>query len=168
MAFGSIKSRNVEYKLASLENGGSREMNVDGSSVIKNFDHAIAGGEVWFLEQITFFLLDSGTMSNNVFGALSGALTNGLGFGVKKSGTNFIVKEIFDNVDVYMSFPFNINIGSVSTGFLNEEDYFCGSFDFKNDLRLIGDDGDLVRFSIKDNCSSIQRMRASALMWRPI
>jgi len=156
----------IIYELVDLENAGSNAMNVDGTSPNISFKYIPAAGEVRYLDSIIFFLLDPGTMAHNVFGALGSALTTGLKIKVKVGGTEYTNKDIVDNVDVLMAFPNVVNTGQSATAFLNEEDYFFGSWLFSKPLKLEGDDGDLVKIIIRDDLTGISRMRSQALIYR--
>ena len=79
MPIGSsnISQPNRVYECHYLENGGSSEMNIDGTTP-KTFSWAPPSGETWRLEEISIFLLDPGPMDNNKFAGLNLALTTGL------------------------------------------------------------------------------------------
>jgi len=158
-----------EYALESLkESGGSQEMDVDGSTASVPFEWEVPSGEVWELLSISFFVLDPGTMSHNVFGALGSALTNGITVAVKKDGNTMKIKDIKDNVDLYMSFPAEQQVGNSASGFLDDDDYFSGCLRFPDPVELVGDDGDLVRVSVKDDLQNIKRLRTTILVRKKI
>lgn len=159
---------NKEYALEYLEYSSSKEMNVDGSGTPVIFSHDIPEGEKWFLECVTFFIIDPGTMAYNVFGGLGAALTNGIDIRITKCGTNYDIRSIKDNSDILMTFNHNINTGSTATAFLNEEDYFCGSLDFREPMKLCGDESDGVKIRIRDDLTGIQRIRATATLWKEL
>ncbi len=168
MSVGYLPDMDQPYELLYLENSGNKEMNVDGSSVNKIYKQAVPTDTTWMLEGIHIFMLDPGLMSHNVFGSFGAALTNGLSIVVKKKGSDFKIKDIMDNTDLYMSFPSNQNVGNSGTGFLDEEDYFYGTLNFQNPLRLAQSDGDLVKIIIKDDLTAIQRLRATILVRKVI
>jgi hypothetical protein len=107
-------------------------------------------------------------MAHNVFGGLTSSLTNGCKVVVRRGGTDFTLDTIKDNVDVFMSFPENKTTGQSNTSFLDDEDYFAGEFTFSDPIKLKGDDGDKVKFAVKDDLSNIKRHRCSALVRRKI
>lgn len=163
-----VTQHDWEYKLEPLKDGASKEMNVDGTSPNKTYKYAVSDGEIWYIEKVTIFLLDPGTMANNVFGSLAAPLTNGVKFSINKFGTDFKVKDLCDNVDMFMAFSSGQITGTTTTGFLNEEDYFSGSIQFKEDIRLIGEKDDVIKMVIRDDLTQIQRLRCSVLLKRPI
>jgi len=157
------------YSLESLAKaGGSVEMSVDGSTTNVIFKWDVPTGEVWEILSIQLFLLDPGTMAHNVFGGMATSITNGLSVIIKKNGTDFKIKDIKDNVDVYMSFPTEQHVGNSASGFLDNDDYFSGCLRFYEPIQLIGDDGDLVKVVVKDNLTAIERLRATAFVRKKI
>lgn len=165
---GYLPDMDQPYELLYLEDSGNKEMNVDGSSVNKVYKQAVPTNEIWMLEGIHIFMLDPGLMAHNVFGSLGSVLTNGLSIVVKKKESDFKIKDIMDNTDLYMAFPSNQNVGNSGTGFLDEEDYFYGTLHFQNPLRLAQSDGDLVKMIVKDDLTAIQRLRATILIRKVI
>jgi len=156
------------YALEPLElASGSREMNVLGTlGSPKIFKYTCTGTDIFIIKRITLFILDPGTMSNDKFGALGAALTNGLKIVVKQEdGSDTKIKDIFDNVDIFMAFANQISTGETATGFLDEEDYFSGSMDFPDDdFRIKGKSADLVKIIVQDDLTAIQRLRCSVLL----
>ena len=163
----SIPNFDWEYKIQALKNGSSEDMNVDGSQANVSFKWEVPSNEIWFVDEIQIFLLDAGVMSHGSFGAIS-ALTNGLNVIIKKNGSEFSLRSIKTNLELLMSFPFPQQAGSSGTGFINDEDYYFGSFDFKFPIRLIGSNGDLIKYIVRDNLTSIDVLKGQAILRRPI
>ena len=59
-------------------------------------------------------------------------------------------------------------VGSSSTAFLDEEDYYAGSIIFKNPIKLSNIDGDLIKIIIKDDLTGIDAMCSQVLVWKSI
>jgi len=163
-----VPNKDWEYKIADLENSGSTDFTVDGSVENVTFKWSPGDGEVWTIESITLFLLDPGTMTDSVFGALGSALTNGLTMKIKRDSTDNLVRVMKDNSCVLMSFGHDVIVGNSATGFLESNDYFKGSFIPKSEMRLVGDTSDNVKIIVKDDLTGIQRLRATAIVKRPI
>ena len=158
----------VSYELKDLKNAGSVDMNVDGSTNNVVFKFSPNAGQVWYLEKIMIFILDGGTMSFDKFGSLTSALTNGCAIKIKSNGIEYTTRNIKTNVDLLLAFPDQRMVGSSSTAFLDEDDYYAGSIIFKNPIKLADVDNDLVKIVIKDNLTGIDAMHAQILVWRTI
>lgn len=163
---------NKEWKLVDLDYSGSIEMKVDGSTGgggSKTFKWQPGTNEVWYLKEVLIFILDDGVMSYNVFGSLGTALTTGLKFVIKKAGTDSQVRNIKDNSDLLITFNDKIQTGNTSTAFLEEDDYFRGSFVIPEDgIELSDENSDVVKMIVRDDLTGIDRLRSQILIWRPL
>ena len=150
----------IELKLA-----GSNAMNVNGSVESKVFKFQPGAGERYELQGICLFILDPGDMTHNVFGSLLNSLADGLDFTVKKK-VETKLRNIRDNTDILMTFGQQVMTGDSGTAFLNERDYFKGSFLWEQDEYPIldGDFGDLVKCSVGDDLRDILSLRVSVLL----
>jgi len=159
-----------EYKIEKLKDGSEENMNKDGSGSNLTYKFEIPAGEEWIFHRASVFLLDSGAMTHNVFGALGSSLNDGCRFVIKRNGDDFRIKNIQDNVDLMMAFSNNVVVGSTTTGFLNDDDYFKGDIEFPTGypVRLIGDNGDLVKMSIRDNLTGLAAFRCQIWLRRHI
>jgi hypothetical protein len=159
-----IGNGDIVYELKSLENGGSREMAVDGTTPV-TFKFQASGTELWWLWGVHFFLLDSGVMAHNTFGSLGAALTNGLRLKIDTIA-DVIVKDLVDNVDILMAFNKDKLVGSTNTGFLNNDDYFFGAMTFPQPILMRGNNDDKVKILIQDDLSTVDRIRCSTVVSR--
>jgi len=144
-------------------------MTVDGSAGgggNKIFKWDVPSGEEHWLETIQFFILDTGVMGHTVFGSLASALTNGLRLVVKKKGNETVIKDIKTNIDVLNAFPKDNRVGNNANGFLDENDYFYGALRFNIPERLVGDDGDLVKIVVRDDCQLIGAMCSECMTFK--
>lgn len=145
-----------------LTNGGSKNMNVDGTlgtPVI--FSVAPTSGLTYFIESISFFINDTGTMDYTDFGAIAGALTNGILFRVISKGTTYNIVNITDNIDIAMTFKSDslAGNGATSVGFFNDTDFFIGELTFENPIILQNSTSDQIEAQIRDSLSGINNLR---------
>lgn len=141
-----------------LMNAGSKLMNVNGSVTPVNFDFTPASG-AYYVEQISFFIQDTGTQGMADFGALA-ALTNGLLIKTKSNGIENDWQNLKDNIDLAMTFHEHaILLAAVSTGFLNSNDFFLGAFQFDNPITLKFSTSDFFRATVRDNLTGINNLR---------
>ena len=145
-----------------LQNGGSNEMNVDGSVTPVNFDLAPTAGLTYFVHGITLFLQDTGTMDYLDFGALPGPLANGVQVSSVVKGASYTVGNIQSNIDLSMYFKADANFGSGASdlGFFNDLDFFLGKMEFINPLILQQSTGDHLRITIRDDLTGLGYLRA--------
>jgi len=138
-------------------------MTVDGSSTTVNFDFAPAAGQFVLLEYVTLFLRDDGAMEPNVFGSLAIALANGLCLSAQSNGTAIAsITEIVDNADVMQCFGGIVGqVGPGLAGFFNSEDWIAGVYTMGHTLELDGDQGDFIRFEVRDDLTGIDFLQAS-------
>jgi len=161
-------AEDIVYNIVDLKtSGGSKEMNVDGSSADVEFLFVPQAGETWFLSQIGIFILDPGDMSNTNFGSIA-PLTNGVEVCMKIGPNEYAYNTLKDNVDVLMAFPEQGLVGATSTGFLSDEDYYMGLFKLPTIQALHGDDADHVCAHVRDDLTAIGRLRMNALLLRPV
>lgn len=159
-----IPNDDITYILPDLENSGNPEMNVDGT-INKIYKYQPPSDEIWLLDRVTLFILDSGDMNNANFGSIA-ALTNGIRLRINTS-EDFIIRNIKDNVDILMAFSHNHLTGSTNTGFLSEEDYYLGSLIFPQKIRIDGSQNHNIKVVIRDDLRGIGRLKMNALLWKP-
>lgn len=146
-----------------LLNGGSKDMDVNGSSTAVNFDTAPGSGVEWEVESLTLLLVDPGTMDPGDFGSISNGLSNGLVIKVRSKGTEYTITTLTDNVDIGLTFTHGgPETGSSTSGFLNEADIFIGLMKFDKRIILRGDDSDYIRVTVQDNLSGIDNLSMNA------
>lgn len=160
-----IPNYDKDFYIPDLVNGSSKDMTVDGSSSPVTFKYTVPTDECWYIQFASIFILDSGAMGHNVFGSLGSGLTNGIDFNIKRNGVTGLVRNMKDNVDIFKMFFRDTQLGNSNTGFLNDNDFFFGSRDCGEGIRLC--DGDEVQFIINDDLTGIDRLEASISLWRP-
>lgn len=161
----TIPGREFLYQgLMFLDGGGSKDMSVIGAPT--DFFIAPPNDEIWFIEHITFILIDSGDMDFNVFGALASPLTNGLEIITSYDTNEEVVTTLKDNIDISQCFfggLTNSQSGNpTDPGFLNNFDLVTGRMGFKANIVLDGSDNDRMIFRINDNLSTLDFMGAAA------
>ncbi len=161
----SIRGSDWQYSIEPLKNSGSEDMNVDGSVSNVTFKYTVPSNETWYLESIKLFLLDSGTMSYSNFGSIA-TLTNGLKIQINKNTNDYTIRDVTCNMHILEAFPHNVITGSNTGAFLESNDYFCGSMQFKEDIRLT--DGDKVKIVVKDDLTAIDVLRSQIIIKRAI
>ena len=166
-----VPATDVMYKDTRLLDGSNKSMNVDGSSTAVDFQFAPGAGEVWYVEAITFFIVDPGTADYSDFGSITGSLTNGLQLNIKSKGTVYQQTNLQDNADIVQCFGQGSGIlgqGDGGLGFLNEDDLYFGTMRFMNPIKLDGDQGDYVEFKVRDNLTALTDLQTSVHVWRTI
>lgn len=162
-----IPQTNVIYAIDHLQNSGSQLMPVNGSVTPVNFDFSPGSGETWYLESLILFLLDSGTTSQNNFGAISGNLAKGLQILIRSGGVEYTVANIKDNTDIIKVFPHGPIIPPTS-GFIEMSDAYKGCLEFKNPIRIANATSDYVRVKVRDNLTAIDQLEVMYKAWRAI
>lgn len=151
-----------------INSGGAKNFNVLVGTDIAPIDFSVGPGqgEIWFVEYITLLMVHTGNMDFGVFASLGSPLTNGLLLLEKIENTEKIYTTLMDNVDVAQCFFGGIanNIGGTANdpGFLNNVDVVSGRMDFKANVVLDGNDGDLLTFRNRDDLTTLGFLGASA------
>lgn len=159
----------VVHQAAGIENGGSGDMTVNGSSTAVDFTAGPPAGQVWYLRAVTFYIEDPGSADSTDFGSISGGLTNGLDFIIKAQGTEYAVASITTNIGVVQCFTGDAGTASEEAlGFLDEDDLFYGNFRTEPFVKLDGDQSDVVKFTVNDDLTALAQLRASIHYWRVI
>jgi len=107
-------------KKVCLMNGSTKNMDVDGSSSPVEYKYAPGAGEIWFVNAIAIFFLDSGLVKPDRFGAITGGLTNGVDVIIKLDGVENNIISVKNNVDINLAFEikFKINDDLTSIDYL--------------------------------------------------
>lgn len=162
------------YKIVPLLNVSSKEMNVIGSSGSPiYFSFSPAPTEVWYLEGLSIFLLDSGSPDANEFASLGGLfgggpLTNGLDLEIKSLNSTQLMCNIKDNMDlscIFSDFTFS---PPTASGWLNSTDMAVLSIKLDQHSKLDGSQGDYIRFKIQDDLSQVEFLRCYVKLRRKI
>lgn len=151
--------RPIKYKILPFENGGSNDMAVNGSVTPVVFELAPLPGENWFVERITVIMRDSGNLGLGDFGS-GAALTNGLLIEFSSQGSIINAPVVKTNQDLLDG-----------SDIFNTISQFSGSnilvylFIFREPIALDGDQGDFIRFTVRDNLTGIQILSAALKKW---
>lgn len=147
------------YVDAALENGGSNDMRVDGSTTAVDFTFAPTGSQIVRIEYLSLIVQDNGNSSLDTFGAISGGLTNGMQVTYQSAGVEYDLMNCQDNADLLLHFIDGAGSGS-GGGFAANSDFFYGAARFKAPIRLQATEGDFVRVRVRDDLTSLNRMNA--------
>lgn len=159
----------VEYHSEPFLNGASPNMNVNGAVTPVVFSIGPGAGEEWCAVRLGYQMDDGGQADTGKFGNINGGLTNGLLIEhVFPSAHTHTFKNLQFNEQVVMHF----SEGSVVTGdvgIVKSTGFFQGHFDYNGPpFTLNGDDGDLIRVTIRDNLSSINLLRMALSWWEVV
>lgn len=159
-----VPGSSVYYETGYLLDGGSKEMAVNGSGTAAEYEYAPTAGQVHYLESLSLFINDNGSITPGKFGNLS-ALSNGLMIEVKTNGTTVELMNMQDNMDITLLFG-SFNSLDASTGYFNGEKTLEVNWKPNNPIKLNGDDSDFVRATVRDNLSQLTYLRIAHLHWR--
>lgn len=102
--------------LAFLENGGSSDMVVDGSSTPVDFIGSPPTGKIWYIKSIHIIIEDS-NINFSKFGGI-GSLTNGVDFFVTEDGQSERTLASIKRNGQFYSFANDVEIQSAATDIL--------------------------------------------------
>lgn len=163
-----MPSRDYRYRdIRFKESGGSKAMNVNGSSVAVDFFIQPPTGELWIVDYITLLVIDPGTMAEGVFASLVAGLTNGLDIVEKVNSVESVYTNVKDNADLAQCFFGGIlsgvgSAGAIDFGFLNEVDKVIGRMTFDGKIVLDGTDNDQLIGRVRDDLLLVQTMSMTA------
>lgn len=165
-----VNGRRRVYFWAPLLNGGSPDMDVNGTSGSPiEFTSGPGAGEVWYLEQLSFLIHHPGSMDSTDYGSIAGGLTNGFQvvFDLNSTETTFV--NLKNNVEITNTMSgITGSTGDESFGWLDDDDWFSGHIDFNTPIKFIGDDGDQIIGRVRDSLSILQEQQMCALFWKEI
>lgn len=160
------------YQTIDFKNGTSRNMNVNGSSTAQHFTVAPPAGQIWWLEKVSILLIDGGGQDPDDFGSIGGLLdneaTNGWRLQAQSQGALRTIGSYINNAQLFHAFGHNKSMRESGSGFLNEDDQFGGEMIFTRAIRLVGDQGDYARFTVRDNLNGLEWLTAQAFIRRLI
>ena len=152
---GELADQN--YADAALENGGSNDMTVDGSTTPVDFDYAPTGSKIVRIEYISLLVQDNGNSSLDSFGAIAGGLTTGIEVSYQSDGVLYPLMTCQDNAELLLHFIDGAGAGS-GGGFASQSDFFYGAARFKAPIRLVATEGDYLRIKVNDDLTGLNRM----------
>ena len=142
------------YRKPYMLNGGSPDMNVDGSITPVDFSYIVSGlfDAKWFRN---FFDLQDGTQNfqPDNFGAISGGLTNGVDIITLREGVETIIENWKTNMDVAMT-CYDFTSPFKAGAYVGR---WTIASDIGNPITLFPDDGIIIR--INDNLTSLDAFR---------
>lgn len=141
-----------------VRNGGSAEMNVDGSTTSVSFTLTVPANETWYIRGLGFNLADSNIANINNFGNIAGPLTNGLLIELSYNGTTHTITNLKTNTALLHNFH---EVGA---------DIFTATiFGFMPlDPSMTLETGDFVRATVRDNLTGLDQCRLSYHGWKVV
>lgn len=161
-----IPADETNYFFNYLENGGSRDLNVNGSSTSVAFTDGPTGSEMWFITELVIVLQDGGNLDVSDYGALN-SLTNGVLFDQTRDSVAYQIANIQTNHELAMMFSGKSLEGS-SQGFLNDANIFIGTFRIEPEITLLGSTSDVLRVTVRDNLTGLSLHQVGYRAWRII
>ena len=153
-----------QHKNVYLENAGSRSMKVSGSPA-SVFSYTVPVGEEWRLQGMNIFIADSSAMEQLKFGGIAGGLTQGLLIEYFTRGSNYVLTNLKQNIDIISEFQ--RHQGGAKDLTAMGKDYILSCFrTFDPEIRLIA--GDYVRGTVRDNLTSLSSLRIGLRIWRSL
>lgn len=160
----AVPSQNYAYITNRALNGGSDSMNVNGSVTPVDFEIAVPSGQTWYLDSLSFLIIDTGSTSPTNFGALS-ALTNGCLLINKIGGVEYNICNLKDNKDITLIFQGGGGSPSGSS-WLESTDSYYGELVLNSKVSLNGTNGDKVIFRVRDNLVGIDNLNMIGRFFR--
>ena len=156
----NIPTIKAHHSVVQLANGAATDMNVNGSVTPVVFSSGPGAGITWYVDSITFQFSDTGASKLNDWGAINGGLTNGL---LCESLINSTARTLFNlkqNRGVVSVFSDGGFAGG-NSGFITDANFYSGLLNTFPGFTLIGDDGDLIRATVRDDLTGLtsQSMR---------
>lgn len=161
-------TRRVVYAEKYLENGGSDDMTVDGSTTSVDFVVGPPSGQIWVVTNLGITIRDNGANDDSKFGAILGGLTNGLLVSQDIDGTEYDVMAYKNNLDLANGFTTASHFVGVGTGFINDANLFTGNMNFSPGVKLIGADGDQIIGRVRDDLTGLNNLVMRITYWRDV
>lgn len=159
-----VSTTNIIWASQLCLNGAVFNMNVNGSVTAQNFTYTPATN--FIVTEIVLFLWDNGTTSPTSFGAIT-ALTNGLQCKIRSQGTEYTICNMQNNIDVINYFP-TFALITPTSGFMETADLYRGSMRIGPGINLSTATTDYVRFTVRDNLTTLDHLRATVMGYRTI
>ena len=137
-----------------LENGGSRLMNVDGSTTTQVFSNGPGSGEIWYVYELRYVISDLKVEGRNKYGDIAGPLTNGLLIESQIDSTDYEVVNMKRNAEIAAVWNYEFSSKS-DLALANESALFVGSLTFQNVIVLTGDNSDVIKASVRDDLTGL-------------
>lgn len=159
------KSRLYHFTV-DLIDGGTTEMAVNGSVTPVEYKATVPAGQIWYLSKLNIIISDNGTSDPTDFGSLS-SLTNGLLVENKLNGTRYQKTNMKTNINIVKAFG-DAQFAGKGSGFLNDANLYEGLWFHKPFEKMIGDDGDELIVTVRDDLTSLTFLSMTAEFVRVI
>lgn len=156
----------LRYDIRTAANGGNENMNGNGSVTPIDYKISVPAGEIWYLDSLSFLIIDGGSTTPTNFGALP-TLTNGCQLIFKIDGNENIVHTLKTNIDLTLVFQGGGGSPSGSS-WLESVDSYYGNLAMNSQVTLIGDDGDEIIFRVRDNLTGLEAHYLKGRFWEEV
>lgn len=160
-----IPADEIGYFYDYVLNGGSKALNVNGSSTPVVFTAGPGASEIWYVTQMIIFIQDGGSLDATDYGGIPTGITNGLLLEHSRNSVNHQIGNLQNNIDIAMLFSDASFVGT-SNGFLNDANLYVGPFKIEPEITLIGSTSDKLRVTVRDNLTPLTRHRIAFRAWR--
>ena len=148
-----------------LKNGSSPDMNVNGSGTPQNFNYN-AASSTKFIDSITVYLSDDADFTEVGVGGIATSLTNGILLTYQSKGIAATLVNLQSNMDIISMFHYQV-FSDVDTGILSTSRIYVATFKLEHRIALVPGNSDYFRATIRDNLSSLVRLRFRLRLWEP-
>lgn len=144
--------------------GNSDDLRQNGSVTPVNCTWSPGVGTTWYIEDLRFLIIDSGTTSSTNFGALA-ALTNGVEIQIRSQGITTTLTTLKTNIEIAMFFKESPLI-TPTAGFFETSDAYVGQITFDKPIIVQNSKADFVRLIVKDNLTALDQLKLFVKAWR--
>lgn len=144
----------IVYFDETAKNGGSPELNVDGSVTPATFTVGPPAGQSWYIFEFGISIQDSGSSDTDKYGALA-ALANGVDLIQYVNSVEYTFKVLKTNLDIVEAFS-DHGFRGTANAFLNSNNFYTGKTELRQPVTLNGDDSDEIRVVINDDLTGLE------------
>jgi len=146
-----------------LKNAGSRNLNVDGSVAVKDFDYVVSAGKSAWLERLNLTVLNDGMAPSNFYGVPS--LANGMLAQVVDSDGVTVLKDFTEGSGLVCMMCWSALAGADAGGAIQTVGVGDDGSNVRWTMAKCGEPiflraGQIFRLKVRDNLSSMTRFLA--------
>lgn len=157
----------VQHSFATLLNGASSNMAVNGSTTPVVFSAGPASGKTWYINSIGFEFSDTGATKSADYGGINLGLTNGFLIEQVINTTNYAVANLKSNREIVIVFHSGAFAGG-NSGFITDANFYSGLLDITPHLTLVGTAGDKIQATVRDDLTGLVEQRLIIHYWEAI
>jgi len=147
--------------------GGSNVMSINGSVTPVEFFAGPGAGKVWYVDSIGFEFSDSGASKAADWAAINLGLTNGFLIESTINSVDRTIVNLKTNRGVVTSFHSGAFSGGAS-GFITDSNFYSGILNLDPNMTLIGDDGDMIKATVRDDLTGLVSQQMIIHYWEVI